>query len=121
MDFPLPATSEAILGSNLGLDPSWMEPADNMDWVSCPRIWTFSKKISPLCHKEGDHIRSEQRANLGHQRFLDVSLAHSHTAGTNSASGASWVEKLPLDELDMLDPGLWGRPSGEAHRHFPSR
>ncbi|KJK75005.1 hypothetical protein H634G_09640 [Metarhizium anisopliae BRIP 53293] len=86
MDFPLPATSEAILGSNLGFDPSWMGPADNMDW-----------------------------------RFLDVSLAHSHTAGTNSASGASWVEKLPLDELDMLDPGLWGRPSGEAHRHFPSR
>ncbi|KID82633.1 Transcription factor, fungi [Metarhizium guizhouense ARSEF 977] len=86
MDFPLPATSEAILGSNLGFDPSWMEPADNMDW-----------------------------------RFLDVSLAHSHTAGTNSASGASWVEKLPLDELDMLDPGIWGRPSGEAHRHFPSR
>ncbi|KAG8416873.1 rRNA-processing protein fcf1, variant 2 [Metarhizium acridum] len=86
MDFPLPSTSETILGSNLGFDPSWMEPADNMDW-----------------------------------RFLDVSLAHSHTAGTNSGSGASWVEKLPLDGLDMLDPGVWGLPSGEAHGDFPSR
>lgn len=52
MAFPLPATSEAILGSNLGFDPSWMEPADNMGWVSCPRIWTFTKKSPPYAPKE---------------------------------------------------------------------
>ncbi|KAJ6438538.1 C6 transcription factor [Purpureocillium lavendulum] len=47
-------------------------------------------------------------------RYLDISLAHSHTAGAaaESGSGQTWIERLPLDDLDMMGPAGWNQQSG---------
>ncbi|UNI18953.1 hypothetical protein JDV02_005182 [Purpureocillium takamizusanense] len=51
-------------------------------------------------------------------RYLDISLAHSHTAGATaeSGSGQTWMERLPLDDLDMMGPADWNQQSGDGHR-----
>ncbi|OAQ85526.1 C6 transcription factor [Purpureocillium lilacinum] len=47
-------------------------------------------------------------------RYLDISLAHSHTAGAvaESGPGQTWMERLPLDDLDMMGPTGWNQQSG---------
>ncbi|KAM4056163.1 fungal specific transcription factor [Hirsutella rhossiliensis] len=51
-------------------------------------------------------------------RYLDISLAHSHTAGTTTGSGPTWIERLPLDDLEAMGPATWHHcPPGDGRPH----
>lgn len=61
MDFPMPDTTDAMLGTNLDFDPSWMESVDNMDWVSYVKrvlLQSYSGKPSRTPAKFGNSVSS---------------------------------------------------------------
>ncbi|PNY28386.1 rRNA-processing protein fcf1 [Tolypocladium capitatum] len=43
-------------------------------------------------------------------RYLDISLADSHAAGTTAEFTQTWMERLPLDGLDMMGLAAWNQP-----------
>jgi hypothetical protein len=51
-------------------------------------------------------------ADFAFQRYLDVSLAHSHTAGLNAEPGAgsTWMERMPMTtmgDMNTMPLGGW--------------
>lgn len=86
---------------NQTFDPSWMETTGALDWVCDLFFLTHG-----VVWRDGTVIG--KKANSRWQRYLDVSLAHSHDAGRNPDTGQTWMERATLDDMDMMgSAGEW--------------
>jgi hypothetical protein len=97
----LPALqSQDDLDDMMTMDSAWMTNLNTMDWV----------RMSPV-RQANNCVFLITDTTL--QRFVDVSLAHSQTAGLNAEPGAgsTWMERMPaggfagVDEIPPL--GSW--------------
>ena len=80
-------------------DPSWAS-SNNIDWV---RRILFPSHFGTLSSLTGHR-----------QRLFDISLAHSHTAGTDMAeTGPVWTERIPIEEMDFMASG-WDQAAGNG-------
>ncbi|KJZ74213.1 hypothetical protein HIM_06444 [Hirsutella minnesotensis 3608] len=89
-------------------DPEWAGPTpSSMDQHALGDQSLEMATMGETLPSSLDFDASWMSADSMDWRYLDISLAHSHTAGTTAGPGPTWMERLPLDDIDAMGPAAW--------------